>query len=110
MIKKTCRRLAEVMCVLAVSGSANAALLTINPFNQTVTEGEVVTVDIAISGLGDGSAPSLGSYDFNLDFNPAVLSFSSVVFGDPVVGKSVGSVRHRHRRNPNPGPRLNQSF
>jgi hypothetical protein len=45
-----------------------------------------VNVLLQINGLGNLTAPSLGTFDVNLDFDPTVLSFNNAVFGDPVLG------------------------
>jgi len=39
-------------------------------------------VTISIDGLGAGTAPSLGTYDVNLGFDPLLLSFVSATFGN----------------------------
>lgn len=67
-------------------GSAMAVAITITPATQTITLGNTAAVDIGISGLGDHAAPSLGVFDLDILFDPAILSFNSVVFGDPVLG------------------------
>ena len=56
------------------------------PSSQIVTVGGSAEVGIKISGLGDLIAPSLGTYDITIAFNPAVLAFNSVVYGDPILG------------------------
>lgn len=67
-------------------GSAMAVAITITPATQTITLGDTAAVDIGISGLGNHAAPSLGVFDLDILFDPAILSFNSVVFGDPVLG------------------------
>lgn len=66
--------------------SALAVAITITPVSQTVTLGNTAEIDIGISGLGDHSSPSLGVFDLDVLFDPAVLGFNSVVFGDSVLG------------------------
>lgn len=83
------------VCLLFV-GSANASvftnpdvsftLLSISDFAQT---GNSVNVQISISGLGQGSAPSLGAYDLNLDFDADYLAFSGAVWGDALLGNQL---------------------
>lgn len=67
-------------------GIAQAVSLDVVPPSQTVTPGSQVDVTVAISGLGDGSAPSLGIFDIDVTFDPAVLSLNAVSFGDPILG------------------------
>ena len=66
--------------------SVQAISLVFDPSSQIVTIGGSAEVGIKISGLGDLIAPSLGTYDISIDFNPAVLAFNSVVYGDPILG------------------------
>jgi len=67
-------------------GTAQAMSLDIAPSSQTVTPGSQVNVGVAISGLGNGAAPSLGIFDIDVTFDPAVLSLNAVSFGDPGLG------------------------
>ncbi len=48
--------------------------------------GPAVSVAISVSGLSAGSAPSLGTYDLNLGFDPGILSYTGTLFGDPLLG------------------------
>jgi hypothetical protein len=57
-----------------------------SPQLQSVTLGSVAEVQIGISGLGNNAPPSLGAYDLNFSFNPAVVAFSGLTFGDPLLG------------------------
>jgi hypothetical protein len=66
--------------------AAHAAIaLQIVPLSQQARVGTPVTVAIMISGLGDFTAPSLGTFDLNINFDPAILAVSSVNFGDPIL-------------------------
>jgi hypothetical protein len=60
--------------------------LSVLPASQTVGLGSQVTASLQIAGLGNLTAPSLGTFDVSLGFDPTVLSFSSAVFGDPILG------------------------
>lgn len=72
------------------SSPASASLLTpdlrITPAAQTISLGTPVQVALTISGLGDFVAPSLSTFDLNVEFDPTILGFNSVTFGDPVLG------------------------
>ena len=61
---------------------ASAITIELNPSSQSVSVGSTTTVDLVISGLGDGSAPSLGTFDLDVGFDPAVLDFSGATFGN----------------------------
>jgi hypothetical protein len=66
----------------ALTESASAQVLSIG--SGTIAPGGTDTVDLNISGLGNGTA--LGAYDINVGFNPSVVNFSSAAFGDPSLG------------------------
>jgi hypothetical protein len=66
--------------------SASAAVLSLQPPAQAVLPGAPVQVTLTVSGLGAGTAPSLGVFDLDLLYDPAVLQFDSVRFGDPTLG------------------------
>jgi len=63
-------------------GEAGAISLSFSPSSQTVSEGDLFDVEVIVSGLGDGVAPSLGFFDLNVDFDASVIDFKSLVFGD----------------------------
>ena len=73
-----------------VMAPASRALeLTLDPGNTSISVGSSVDLKLTIRGLGDGIAPSLGAFDLNLFFNPSVLSYQSVTFGDPTSGNQL---------------------
>lgn len=78
--------------LLATAGPAQAILIRFDPTPQTVTIGSSVDVGVVISGLGDGASPSLSSFDLDIGFDPGLLSFASVVFGDQLDISGLGSI------------------
>jgi hypothetical protein len=60
------------------------------PSAQVVNVGDPFSVGIRVSGLSPRlwrlGPPSLGTFDLDIMFNPAALSLSNVVFGDPKRG------------------------
>lgn len=74
------------LVVLTISGTARAALIELVPASTTVSLGEQFDLALTISGLGDGVAPSVGTYDVDVSFDPSVLQPLSVAIGDPVLG------------------------
>lgn len=72
---------------------AQAAVLSVVPSASTIAPGGAVAVDIVISDLGDGVAPSLGTFDLNLDFDPATLGFVSATFGNQLDILGLGSLQ-----------------
>ena len=84
----------ELNCLTIVGAllgslSANAVSLDLLPASSSVNLGEPVQVELRISGLGEGTAPSLGAYDFLLAFNPVVLGFGGFTFGNPLLGNQL---------------------
>lgn len=79
------------IAILAIFLSAGLAFsdtitLGIVPSAQTVLVGSSASVDINIVGLGDMVPDSLGAFDLDLIFDPAILAFNNATFGDPVLG------------------------
>ena len=74
------------LAILVMANSAQATSLSFSPASQEVALGSPVTVDLMISGLGNGTAPSLGTFDLDVSFDPAILSLNGVFFGDPTLG------------------------
>jgi hypothetical protein len=85
--------LAGLAGFLLRGASADAVLIDFAPSAQTVTAGAAVGVDIVVSGLGDLSEPSLGTFDLDLSYDPSVLSVVSVtltpLLGDVSLGEAV---------------------
>lgn len=59
--------------LLATNASANIILSAV-PSASNVMSGDSVTVDLVISGLGEGGPDSLGAFDVNIGYDAAVLS------------------------------------
>ncbi len=66
-----------------------ALSLGLVPSSQSVALGSPASIAINITGLGSLSAPSLGTFDLDLAFNPAILSLTNVAYGDPVLGDQI---------------------
>jgi hypothetical protein len=64
--------------------AADSVVLFLDPASTPVEVGNSVDIRVDISGLGD--PPALGSYDLTVEYNSALFSFTSVVFGDPILG------------------------
>lgn len=63
-----------------------AVVVQVVPASQNATLGATVSVQVAISGLGVNSPPSLGAYDLNIGFDPTILQFTNSAYGDPTLG------------------------
>lgn len=72
------------IALCAASGVADASIaLHFTPLSQTA---DAIEIGLSISGLG---ADALGTYDFNIQFDPTHLAFATVAFGDPVLGNEL---------------------
>ena len=78
--------------LLVLQGSAYAIAIEVAPSTQDVSLGTTANVEINISGLGDGTAPSVGSFDLDLVFDPGILSFNNITFGDQLDILGSGSI------------------
>ena len=72
--------------VALCAAPAGAATIGISPTASSAGVGESVEIQLTVSGLGDGAAPSLSVFDLDLLFDPALLAVSSVAYGDPILG------------------------
>jgi hypothetical protein len=79
------------------SAEAVPIALGFEPIDQTVNLGDQVVVNLKISGLEgepeNSLLPSLGAFDLNVAFDPAILTFSSVVFSDQLSSFEFGSLQ-----------------
>ncbi len=81
------------LLALGVSAPAVAITLEVIASESEIGPGEDVDVDLVISGLGDPGPPSLGVFDLDLKYDPAVLAFQAVVFGDELQVLGLGSIQ-----------------
>lgn len=89
MYKKTSRlRCGWGALVIAGLLTANTygISLEFKPVDQTVPLGAPADFQLVISGLGDGVAPSLGTFDITVSFDASILGINGVMFGDPLQG------------------------
>ena len=76
-----------------VSGQATAASLQVQPSLDTIAAGNSVSVQITITDMFDLAAPSLGSYDLDVNFDAGVLSYSSITWGTQLDLFGLGSLQ-----------------
>lgn len=88
-------KFAVIGAILAFCEVSPASALTLgfNPSIQSVSVGSTTTVDLVISGLGNGVAPSLGTFDLDIGFNPSTLGFSGATFGNQLDLFGLGDVQ-----------------
>jgi len=72
-----------LICVLTLvaTGSSHALMLSLEPSAPSIGVGGTALVDLNISGLGNGAAPSLGAFYAEITFDDSIVSFDSVVYG-----------------------------
>ena len=75
---------------LGASALAHATMLTLG--SATVVAGDTATINLDVSGLGNGTA--LGVYDVVVLFDSNALSFVSATYGDPVLGDQLDLEGH----------------
>jgi len=73
--------IAALVLVLGGVRTASAFTLSLTPATQNVSVGGTVIVDALVSGLGDGVAPSIGTYDISVSFDTSLMSFAGLSFG-----------------------------
>lgn len=62
---------------------ATAVTVGLTPANNSIYIGETVDIDLMVSGLVAGQAPSLGAYDITLGFDESIVSLLGVTFPAP---------------------------
>ena len=77
---------ASLMLMFCSATVSQAVTLSFDPDFQEVLVGDPANVDLVISELGVSTYPSLGEFDLDISFDPAILGFNSVTFGDPILG------------------------
>lgn len=80
---------ASLFLLLTTFGS-KAFAIDMSLSSPSTNLGSKVDVELDISGLGNGTAPSVGAYDVNVTFDPNVVSFDSVAFGNQLDFSSFG--------------------
>lgn len=77
-----------ILVALLMSSAVTQAAINLG-FQSGVQTGNTFNVDLVISGLGAAEAPSLSSYDLDIDFDSTYLTFSHAVFGDSLLGNQL---------------------
>jgi hypothetical protein len=74
------------LLLAAATTSLQAVVISFEPSSPVVQAGSTVQLKLAISGLGLGTPPSVGVFDIDVTYNPDILSFDAITFGDPGLG------------------------
>lgn len=85
------KKIFSVLTALGLFMSLNANAISIDLIaNQSVINvGDSVEVQVRISGLSDASAPSLGVYDVDFNYDASLFNFSSILWGDSTLGNQL---------------------
>lgn len=80
-----------MLCFLALTALPSWAVsFSLSPNFQYVTPGDTASVDLVVSGLDSSTA--LGGYDIDISYDSTILTFDSILFGDPDFGDLVDSM------------------
>ena len=90
---KSSQMLILLLTGILLHSPAQAITVTVDPVILNVALGNHAIVGIMIYGYAPGLPANIaiGSYDFNINYNPAVLGFKSLVFGSSL-GNPTNSV------------------
>ncbi|MES2662102.1 MAG: cohesin domain-containing protein [Pseudomonadota bacterium] len=69
----------------------SAATIYLEPSKNNVLVNELFTLDLKASGLKTAASPSLSIYDLDLAFDPTLLDFKNITFGDQLDLFGLGS-------------------
>ena len=83
----TLHRIKTFLAALALVGLAqapvsHAALLSLQPDTSVASNGDTVSFELFVSGLGDFSPDSLGAFDLSVSYDTSVLSFADYSIGN----------------------------
>jgi hypothetical protein len=78
----------RAIALMLIGNGLHAQLVTMSLGldHSSVTQGVSFTATVRVSGLSSDTTPSLGTFDFDIDYNPAAIRPSAISFGDPVFG------------------------
>lgn len=77
----------------AISLDASAVTVRVDPVAQSALVHSLVSANVTISGVNDGTAPALGHFNIDVGFNPATLQFMGVTFGDQLDVFGLGDIQ-----------------
>lgn len=89
-MKKTIVVIFSCLLIFLFSATSHAILLGLQPSTESVFAGDTFTMDLVISGLGDGAAPSVGAFDLDVTFDPFIFDFVDYSLGPDLGDISMG--------------------
>lgn len=79
------RWLLVVGLLLSMNAQASISL----GFTSATQTANRLDIGLQVSGLGSATAPALSTYDLDIHFDPSLLSYSGITFGDPLLGNQL---------------------
>jgi hypothetical protein len=89
------------LALLLGAGRAGAVSIGVAPSATLVSPGQLFSVDVVVSGLGEGGPPTISSFDLDLAFAAPELAFVAIAFGDGL-GTGPAQVLTSHALLPGP--------
>ena len=71
----------SVACMSLLGSPASGQTIEVVPSAATAFVGGTISVDVVASGLGANMSPSIGAFDIDVGFDPAILAPAGVSFG-----------------------------
>ncbi|MEM8988277.1 MAG: hypothetical protein AAGC95_16295 [Pseudomonadota bacterium] len=69
------------LSAIFAASPASAVVVGFSPSAQTAGPSDTISLDLTVSGLGDGAAPSVGGFDFDILYDPSALTFDGYALG-----------------------------
>ncbi len=83
---------AVLLLAIGTVPSAERRTIEVVPQSLGAGLGSTFDVDVRVSDLVDGAAPSIGSFDLDVLFDPAILSVAGVTFGSALDLRGFGTI------------------
>lgn len=88
---------------LALSLNANAINIELTTDKNALTLGDTLAIDVRISGLNNGSSPSLGAYDLDFNYDANLFAIHSIMWGDATQGNQLDLMNYGSLQDSNSG-------
>ena len=69
-----------IFLIFGFNSHASAALLYFTPNASVISTGDMVNIDIMISGLEEST--DIGTFDFNINYDDSILVYNSYILGN----------------------------
>ncbi len=79
----------SILLAIGLLLSMNAQASLSLGFTSATQTANRLEIGLQVSGLGAATAPALSTYDLDIHFDPSLLSYSGITFGDPLLGNQL---------------------